>query len=157
MEAFCKFLYLWLNLKHFPTLGRKLVLFKRHIKLDIAFVETGYIGFISGTCFTEMGVFEAVENFNEYQRTVFYKKLTKHFGGELNFKGKTIAIPECKRRMSVKDDGSTKLVVESFTYCNDIFLIKEQNQFFCDAVKNSIINKLGLHPVYRLGWNTKKN
>ena len=40
----------------------------------------------------KMGVLKAVEEVNEFQKTVLFKKLCKHMGGEQNLKGKTIAI-----------------------------------------------------------------
>ena len=40
----------------------------------------------------KMGVLKAVEEVNEYQKTVLFNKLAKRFGGEANLKGKTIAM-----------------------------------------------------------------
>jgi len=40
----------------------------------------------------KMGVLKAVEEVNEYQKTVLFNKLVKRFGGEANLKGKTIAM-----------------------------------------------------------------
>ena len=40
----------------------------------------------------KMGVLKAVEEVNEYQKTVLFNKLAKRFGGESNLKGKTIAM-----------------------------------------------------------------
>ena len=40
----------------------------------------------------KMGVLKAVEDVNEDQKTVLFNKLAKHFGGEANLKGKTIAM-----------------------------------------------------------------
>ena len=40
----------------------------------------------------KMGVLKAVEEVNEYQKTVLFKKLAARFGGVENLKGKTIAM-----------------------------------------------------------------
>ena len=40
----------------------------------------------------KMSVLKAVEDVNEYQKTVLFNKLVKRFGGEANLKGKTIAM-----------------------------------------------------------------
>ena len=40
----------------------------------------------------KMSVLKAVEEVNEYQKTVLFNKLAKRFGGEANLKGKTIAM-----------------------------------------------------------------
>ena len=40
----------------------------------------------------KMGVLKAVEEVNEYQKTVLFNKLAKRFGGAENLKGKTIAM-----------------------------------------------------------------
>ncbi len=40
----------------------------------------------------KMGVLKAVEDVNEYQKTVLFHKLAKRFGGETNLKGKTVAM-----------------------------------------------------------------
>ena len=39
-----------------------------------------------------MGVLKAVEEVNEYQKTVLFKKLAARFGGVENLKGKTVAM-----------------------------------------------------------------
>lgn len=40
----------------------------------------------------KMSVLKAVEDVNEYQKTVLFRKLAKRFGGEVNLKGRTIAM-----------------------------------------------------------------
>jgi UDPglucose 6-dehydrogenase len=70
-----------------------------------------------------IGVLRAIEDVNEYQKMLLFHKLAKCFGGEVNLKGKIIAMWGLAFKSETDD------MYEALLDTNALFLVTEWKQF----------------------------